>query len=170
MTAPLTNVYYDILKKTFRPKVADLPQSRHCNWWSRWKAFRKHWDDEIVVFEPEICEVLSTADWDFFQLYWFCNGPKVCISINQLNVCSGTPEEVLQVAAAQQRPPPTVCVNDGSNNAYIQRWLEHSRNVPLFFWWFYSSLNEIILMPFYLRQYFPFDYRHRVWTGIERQQ
>jgi hypothetical protein len=49
------------------------------------------------------------------------NGIKVHQSINQLNVCSGQPQEVLQVAAAQQRPPPTVCLNTGSNNADIDR-------------------------------------------------
>lgn len=49
------------------------------------------------------------------------NGIKVHQSINQLNVCSGQPQEVLKVAELQQRPPPTVCVNEGSNNADIQR-------------------------------------------------
>jgi hypothetical protein len=47
------------------------------------------------------------------------NGIKVHQSINQLNVCSGQPQEVTGLAV--QRAPPTVCLNDGSNNADIQR-------------------------------------------------
>ncbi|HKR57831.1 MAG TPA: hypothetical protein VJR67_03070 [Candidatus Nitrosopolaris sp.] len=48
------------------------------------------------------------------------NGIKVHQSINQLNVCSGQPQEVVTLAAAQQQSP-TVCLNTGSNNADIDR-------------------------------------------------
>jgi hypothetical protein len=42
------------------------------------------------------------------------NGIKVNQSIDQLNVCSGQPGEPGRVI-------PTICVNEGSNNADIQR-------------------------------------------------
>ena len=47
------------------------------------------------------------------------NGIKVNQSIDQLNVCSGPPLEPVREAAAVSQQ--TVCVNDGSNNADVQR-------------------------------------------------
>jgi hypothetical protein len=47
------------------------------------------------------------------------NGVKVSQSIHQINVCSGQPPELQRLAAVESQS--TVCVNDGSNNADIQR-------------------------------------------------
>jgi hypothetical protein len=62
------------------------------------------------------------------------NGIKVNQSIDQANVCSGpsttvNPPRALSptvagnesAAAVRQLPPTTVCLNDGTNNADIQR-------------------------------------------------
>jgi hypothetical protein len=55
------------------------------------------------------------------------NGIKVNQSIDQANVCSGQPPEKTAAAtnetlvAPPPRQAPTICLNEGSNNADIQR-------------------------------------------------
>jgi hypothetical protein len=49
------------------------------------------------------------------------NGIKVNQSIDQLNVCSGSPQEAPGLVAPPPRQAPTICLNEGSNNADIQR-------------------------------------------------
>jgi len=48
------------------------------------------------------------------------NGIKVNQSIDQLNVCSGSPQEAPGLVAPPPRQAPTICLNEGSNNADIQ--------------------------------------------------